>query len=81
MITTFIITIVSFLLGYFLCYFTFKPEQLVEIKKNIEKTVRNNKVGSVKTIGADRYNLRKNKVMLEEDKLMTEEFDKLVENQ
>lgn len=78
MITTFLITLISFFLGYFLCYFTFKPEQITEIKRRIERSVRNNKVGSVKSIGADEHNLRKNKVALEEDRLMTDAFDQLV---
>ena len=36
------------------------------------------RVGKIKSLGADEANLRKNKVLLEEDKLMTKEFDLLL---
>ena len=80
MITTWLITLISFFLGYGLATWVKTPtlEQQKVIKQTIDKLRGKHKLGMVKSIGADESNLRKNKVLLEEDKLMTAEFDSLL---
>lgn len=79
MITTWLITIISFSFGYLLCYFTTKPEKLQQVKKTIGNTINRPRVGTVKSLSADQLRLRKNKDALDEDRLMEETFDKLLD--
>jgi hypothetical protein len=76
MILTWLLTLITFALGYIMG--SYKSKSITEIKKEVSHFIKPSKVGAVKPITVERQERLKNKERYEGEKAMEETLDELL---